>query len=179
MRKALAIGAVLISSIVPGCSGGNAAPPKPPEASPQPDQGVARSAPVKQLAINDQCSVVTPDQRNALGLAKPPRSRTSEGKPGCQYEAGEIGQPGWGAFVAIDSGRTEKQFKQAAHAVSADFPGYPAAQVNNGSGCLFAVDISDNGSLFVNVLVREGAKPDACQQAKQVALSAVQNLPNA
>lgn len=190
MRKELVASVLLSGILVGGCGGqtsgagadspGAGQPPEPP-AQPQP----SRAAPAKQVEIADQCSVVPDQKKNELGLDQPPRPRQSNGKPGCQYQAGKAGSSGgWGAFVAADPSRTMQQFSQSATGPGREenVSGYPVHLVDSGPGCLAAVDVSDSGSLFINTLVRPGpdrAKFNACEQAKSVAEAAVQTLPNA
>lgn len=185
MRSSLAVSAVLAGFLLAGCGSGadGALPEQTGTPAPEPTaEEPARTAPAKSVAVADQCSLLTPDQLSALGFDQQPRARESQGVPGCQFEAGEPGSPGWGAFVAADQ-RTMQDFLAAGRgAVQGDLGGYPTAQVDNGSGCLLSIDVSDSGSLFVNAIVRPGADPEVgsgCDAATRVAEAAIANLPNA
>lgn len=186
LRNRIAASVLLSGLLLAGCSGNSEEPAPAGEASkvePPPAEAEAtRVGAAKSLAIPDQCSIISDAQRQELGLDQAPRARTSNGKAGCQYEAGAVGQPGWGAFVSADPDRTMKQFSDSSPGgTNEDLSGYPAYVVSNGSGCVVAVDASDAGSVFVNTIVRPGADPaksDACGQAEQVAEVAVTGLPN-
>ncbi|SDZ39078.1 Protein of unknown function [Saccharopolyspora shandongensis] len=59
-----------------------------------------------------------------------------------------------------------------------DISGYPTAQVGNKTNCLLALDVSDQGSLYVNTVAPSG-NPNPCDLSKQFAEAALKNLPNA
>ncbi|MGW3472399.1 DUF3558 domain-containing protein [Saccharopolyspora sp. NPDC000995] len=187
LRKALVIGAAAASFVLTGCSGGGTqAPPVgggAESSSPPPSSQSARSAPAKSLGLSDPCAILTAAQRQSLGIDQRPEPEESNGKPGCGFAAGEAGSSdGWTGFVAADPRRTMKQFASSgsgAHEI--ELAGYPTAQVNNSSGCMLAIDVSDSGSLFINLIVRPGSpmESQACDKAAKIAEAAVQNLPNA
>ncbi|MGW5647156.1 DUF3558 domain-containing protein [Saccharopolyspora sp. NPDC003752] len=176
MRKELAAGAVAAGLLLTGCSTG-AAP------TDQPPNGSTRTATAKSLEVGDPCSLLTSDQARTLGLDQEPKPGENAGKPGCQYESGTPGGPGWGVFVAADRERTFQQFTEAQpRAQKLDVGGYPAAKVNDATGCTFVVDVADAGSLLVSALVRSGAPIEvgtSCDAAKRTTEAALQALPAA
>lgn len=132
----------------------------------------------KALDVQDNCSLLTEQQRTELELVRPPEERESNGKPGCQYQSAEMG--GWGAFVAADPSRTKKDFTVTASEVEdIRIAGFPTAKVDNGSGCMLVVGVSTEGSLFVQTSTAMGTATGTCPQAEKVAEAAVQNLPDA
>lgn len=182
VRKGLAVSAVLISVLVAACGGGAETPAHPVEtnrsAEPTPSQS-ARTAPAKSLEVSDQCSLVTQAEAESLGADQAAKPGESNGKQGCDYMKGESGG-GFIMFVAADKARTMQKFadERKSKAQMIDVGGYPAAQVEvDQASCLLAVDVSDQGSLFINSLVPHG-DPKPCDLAKQFAESAIQNLPN-
>lgn len=183
MRKGLTIGAVFASVLLAGCSGGGAStePPTdtPSETTAPPSS--ARTAPAKALQVADACSVLTPEQQQALEANEPPRARESNGVPGCTFEdGGESAADGWTAFVAVKADQTMQQFTEAqTNEQPTDVAGYPAMQIGtNNRNCMVSVDVSDQGSVFVNGLSRNEAV-NGCDITKKVAEAVVQNLPNA
>lgn len=185
MRKRL-VGVLLAGLVVAGCGtsggspreGGQDAPPPAPK-PPEP----ARKAPAKATAIPDKCAILTQQQQQEFGLDYPPEARESNGDPGCVYQAGELGRPGWNGFVGVSSQTTfGKQAKRhRSNAQQIDVAGYPAIAVRDTTGCIVYADISDNGfsiaNLSENSMQRSGL--DLCQQAKKVTEAALQNVPNA
>ncbi|MEU6261606.1 DUF3558 domain-containing protein [Saccharopolyspora shandongensis] len=174
MRKELAAGAVAAGLLLTGCSTG-AAP------ADQPPNGSNRAAAAKSLEVSDPCSLVAPEQAKELGLDQEPKPADSGGKPGCRYESGTPGGPGWSVFVAADAKRTFQQFTEAEpKAQKLDIGGYPAAKVNDPSGCTLVVDVADSGSLLVSALVRSGAPiavGTSCDAAKRTTEAALKTLP--
>ncbi|MEV0087970.1 DUF3558 domain-containing protein [Saccharopolyspora sp. NPDC050642] len=176
MRKGIAAGAIATGLLLAGCSSG-ATPAE------QPPNGSTRTATAKSLEAGDPCSLLTSDQAKTLGLEQEPKPGENAGKPGCQYESGAPGGPGWGVFVAADPERTFQQFTEAQpRAQKLDVGGYPAAKVNDATGCTFVVDVADAGSLLVSALVRSGAPIEvgtSCDAAKRTTEAALQALPAA
>ncbi|MCI2423919.1 DUF3558 domain-containing protein [Saccharopolyspora sp. K220] len=176
MRNELAACVIAAGLLLAGCSTGETSADPPPNDS-------ARTAAAKSLDVADRCSLLAEDQARALGLDQAPKPGNTNGKAGCQYEAGTPGGPGWSAFVAADTQRTFLQFIGAElGSQRLDLGGYPTAKVNNASGCTFVVDVADTGSLLVTALVRSGAPIEvgtSCDAAKRVAEAAIQNLPAA
>lgn len=184
MRKGLIVGAAFVSVVLTGCSGGGAAPgpssTAPPTETPAPPSS-SRTGPAKSLQVADACGVLSPEQQQALGISGAPRARESNGVPGCTFESGDAGSAGgWSAFVAVKPGETMQQFtERMANEQPATVAGYPAVQIaQNNRNCILSVDVSDQGSVFVNGISRDESA-DACEAIKKVAEAAVQNLPNA
>jgi hypothetical protein len=185
LRKGLAASAVLVGLLVAGCGSGTGQPspgttgaPPPPASS---DNQPKRNAPAKSLQVANKCAIVSDAQSRALGADQPPAEEESNGKQGCTYQLGKAGSPtGWGVFVAADPTKPLAKFvaERPSQAKRLEVAGYPAAEVKVGqSNCLLALDVADQGSLFVNSLTRGNF--DACQQAQKLAEAAVKNLPNA
>lgn len=186
MRKGLAGSAILASVMLAGCSSGGAETPPTgaggdSSAMPTPTSkaGPQRTAPAKSLALPDKCAVVAEEQWRFLGADQPPQQLESNGKQGCKYQSGAAGTTaGWIMFIAVDPNRTMQEYADSADdATSSNINGYPAVQVDNGSGCLTTVDVSDKGSLFINNISRADEK--ACELSKKFAKAALENLPNA
>ncbi|MBQ0926545.1 DUF3558 domain-containing protein [Saccharopolyspora endophytica] len=183
MRKGLAIGSVLASFVLAGCSGNGGTtetPSSAPAESPAPPSS-SRQAPAKSVQLADQCMSLPQDQHQALGITMPPQPRESNGKPGCTYVSGQAGSDqGWNAFVTVTTTETMQGFTETtANVVPAEVAGYPAAQSGNeGRNCMVSVDVSDQGSVFVNAISRV-QNVNACDVGKQIAGAVVQNLPNA
>lgn len=182
MRKALAVGAFLASAVLAGCSGqeGGDAPPTSDNATPAVKPQPHRAAPTKSLDVAEPCSVVSQDQAKSLGADQPPEPGDSNGKPGCDYLQGASGG-GFMVFISADKSQTMQKFADArrSSAQMLDVGGYPAAQVGtNKTNCLLSLDVSDQGSLYINTLVPHG-DPNPCELSKQFAQAAIQNLPNA
>ncbi|GAA4848384.1 hypothetical protein GCM10025787_33830 [Saccharopolyspora rosea] len=188
-RKALAAVAVLAGLAVTSCGGGGAAEPSvghetPGQATGAPKPATPpRTGPAKATALADKCAVVTEEQWRELGADKAPRERTSNGKPGCQYQKGDAGAQGWGVFVAVsDQTSFEEQVqKRSAPTKTTDLGGYPAAEYQSKLGCVLFAGVSDRGFVISNALSTSTADPgvDMCQQAEKFAQAAIQNLPNA
>jgi hypothetical protein len=180
VHKGLAAGVVLIALLAAGCGSGKGAPgpESPAPSAPSPNQP-KRSASAKSLQLADKCSVVTSAQAGSLGADQPPRPRDSNGKPGCDYDQGAA-SAGFAVFVAADTSQTMEKFAsmRSQSAQHFDLSGYPAARVAVGTtNCLLAVDVSDQGSLYINTLVPSG-NPNPCDLSQKFAQAAVQNLPN-
>ncbi len=183
MRKGLTLGAILGGVLLAGCSGGGAAPEPPSSAPVEPPAppSSSRTAPAKQLQVADACGVLTPEQQQAIGVNEPPRARESNGVPGCTFEdGGDNATDGWSAFAAVKQGETLQQFtERMANEQPATVAGYPAVQIASGNrNCIVSVDVSDQGSVFVNGISRNEAV-NGCDVMKKVAEAVVQNLPNA
>ncbi|MGP4020029.1 DUF3558 domain-containing protein [Saccharopolyspora sp. 5N708] len=178
-------GALFASLLLSGCAG-NGDGTEPPQTSASAESSTletssARTGPAKSLDLSDACSIVTEAQWKELGGDQPPNARESNGKPGCNYEAGESGSDGgWNVFVAADTARNLKQFVDTSpNAETTEVAGYPAAQVGTtGTNCIVVVDVADQGSLFINGLTRS-TNPNPCDLSKQFAEAAIQNLPDA
>ncbi|MEV0054190.1 DUF3558 domain-containing protein [Saccharopolyspora shandongensis] len=183
LRKGLAVSAVLASVLLAGCSGGGGGttPPTATSAASEPTTSQsARTAPAKSLDVADRCSIVSQDQAKQLGADQEPRERESNGKPGCNYDLGTSGG-GFMVFVAADKKQTMQKFADSrkSSVEMTEVGGYPAAQVLvDKSSCLLALDVSDQGSLYVNGLVPSGSL-NPCDLSKQFAEAAIKNLPNA
>ncbi|GAA0515289.1 hypothetical protein GCM10011581_49100 [Saccharopolyspora subtropica] len=182
MRKGLAVGAVLASVLLAGCSGGGDVTPSAGTSTPtEPTTSQsARTAPAKSLDVADRCSIVTSDQARQLGADQSPRERESNGKPGCNYDLGRSGG-GFMVFVAADKSQTMQKFADArkSSVQMIDISGYPTAQVAvDEASCILALDVSDEGSLYVNGLVPSGS-PNPCDLSRQFAEAALTNLPDA
>lgn len=187
LRKALVAGVAVTGLFLAGCgsqgsgpdSGENTSEPTPSAPATQ----SSRSGPAKSLSLPDPCAVLNGEQRQSLGIDQPAVPEESNGKQGCDISSGEAGSgAGWTGIVAADPSRTMQQFAgSGVGSQEVEIAGYPAAQVDNKSGCMLAVDVSDTGSLFVNLIVRPGGDEQirACEQAAKIAEVAVQNLPNA
>ncbi|GAA4618368.1 hypothetical protein GCM10023108_38960 [Saccharopolyspora hordei] len=187
MRKALVAGLASAGLLLAGCGsegddGGSTDGTSEPTPSAPATQS-SRSGPAKSVNLPDPCAVLTQEQRQSLGIDQPATPSESNGKQGCDISSGEAGSGrGWTGTIAADPSRTMQQFASSGTgAQQIELAGYPAAQVDNGSGCMLAVDVSDTGSLFVNLIVRPGGGEQvrACEQAAKIAEVAVQNLPNA
>ncbi|WP_461153944.1 DUF3558 domain-containing protein [Saccharopolyspora tripterygii] len=170
---------------VSGCGGGSAETPAPePPASETPAQPpTPRAGPAKATEIADKCAIVTEEQWKSLGTDQKPRQRDSNGRTGCQYQKGEAGAPGWGAFVAVSGERSydEEIQRRVEPTGTADLGGYPATEYRTSGGCLLVANISDKGFLLVNSVPTGAQDPgvDLCQQVRQFGQTAIQNLPNA
>lgn len=185
MRKRL-VAVLLAGFVVAGCGSSGGSPdagapaPQPVDDAPQSD----RKAPAKSTDIPDKCGVLTQQQQQELGITKPPRERDSNGNQGCQYQAGELGHPGWGAFVGVSGNSSfDKQVKKQASAnpEKAEVAGYPVAKVRMSTGCVLYADIADKGYLIANLVQNSAtdAPVDLCQQSEKVTEAALQNVPNA
>lgn len=185
MRKRL-VGVVLAGLVVAGC-GSSGGSPEAGAPAPQPVDDApksARKAPAKATEIADKCSVLAEQQQQELGISNPPRERDSNGTPGCQYQSGELGHPGWSGFVGVSGNSTfDKQVKKQASATpeKSEIAGYPVAKVRLSTGCVLYADISDKGFLISNLAQNSAtdAPVDLCQQAEKVTEAALQNVPNA
>ncbi|MEV4729039.1 DUF3558 domain-containing protein [Saccharopolyspora sp. NPDC049426] len=183
MRKGLAIGSVLASFVLAGCTGTGGtteAPSSAPAESPAPPSS-SRTAPAKSVQLADQCTSLPQAQQQSLGVTLPPAPNESNGTPGCNYVSGQGGSDqGWNVFVAVTTTETMKDFTEStADVVPTEVAGYPAAQSGNeGRNCMVSVDVSDQGSVFVNAISRVQSV-NACDVGKQIAGAVVQNLPNA
>lgn len=189
MRKGFALSLGLAGLLVAGCAGQSEAPSAQPQpAGDQPpaqeQSGPVRTAPAKAVDVADQCTSVPPEKLQALGIDQPPRARESVGQQGCQLSAGPSGSPnGWGAFVAVDPNKTTDQFAASTpQGNKEEIAGYPAHVVDKTATCNLSLDVSDQGSVYVQTIVRPGAdrtKIKACEKAKPIAEAMAQNLPNA
>ncbi|WP_245761718.1 DUF3558 domain-containing protein [Saccharopolyspora shandongensis] len=183
VRKRLAVGAVLASMLLAGCSGGPTEPPRTTSTGSAPSEPTVtqsnRSAQAKSLDVADQCSIVTEPQAKSLGADQPPETSDSNGKAGCDYLQGKSGG-GFIVFVSADKSQTMQKFADArkSSVQMIDISGYPTAQVGNKTNCLLALDVSDQGSLYVNTVAPSG-NPNPCDLSKQFAEAALKNLPNA
>ncbi|WP_249125098.1 DUF3558 domain-containing protein [Saccharopolyspora erythraea] len=182
------IGSVAASLVLAGCGGSTEGQTPPggqvPSATASEGQGAPRTGPAKAVEIADKCSVVSESQWKAAGADQKPRERTSNDKPGCQYQKGMAGTPGWGAFVAVSGGASYAQTigETAREPVKVgDVAGYPVTEFKIGDGCVLYADVADNGFLIANVtkLSPEDPGADLCQVAERFTEAAVQNLPNA
>lgn len=187
LRKGLAATAVLTSLVLAGCGGGSAETPPTGEGgssesapAPSNESESQRTAPAKSLELPEECAIVTQQQSQELGADQQPRQRESVGTSGCQYESGKA-STGWAVFVAADTKETLADFKKERGTLADDveISGYPAAQVDTtDTDCMVSVDVSDNGSLFVQTLSPQG-NPAPCELSKKFAEAAVKNLPDA
>jgi hypothetical protein len=183
LRKGLTVGAVFVSVVLAGCSGGGATtepPSSAPAESPAPPSS-SRTAPAKSLQVADKCSVLTAEQQQSLGISSAPQPDETDGMQGCLYVAGEAGtETGWNAFVYVTTKQTMQQFAEVRPgAQPTTVAGYPAVNtVVNNRNCTVAVDVSDQGSVIVNGLSRDPAV-NGCDVLKRVAEVVVPNLPNA
>ncbi|MDA3650187.1 DUF3558 domain-containing protein [Saccharopolyspora indica] len=184
MRKGLALGAVLASLFLAGCGGGTGETGPSSEQSAAPETSASsqpeRTSPPKSLDLADQCAIITGDQAKQLGADQEPRAVESSGVPGCRYNLGASGG-GFMVFVGADKSQTMQQFADARKSSieMTDISGYPTAQLGtNKTNCTLSVDVSDQGSLFVNALVSSG-DPNPCDLSKRFAEAALQNLPGA
>ncbi|MEU6261612.1 DUF3558 domain-containing protein [Saccharopolyspora shandongensis] len=184
MRKGLAASAVLVGLLLAGCSGGARETPPTTDASVPTSESTsaqsARSGPAKSLDLGDRCSIVSESQAKELGADQQPRERESNGTPGCNYDLGTSGA-GFMVFVAVDKTETMPQFADARRSSvqMIDIGGYPAAQVGtNKTNCLLSLDVSSQGSLYINTLVPSGNQ-NPCDLSKRFAEAALKNLPNA
>ncbi len=186
MRKRL-VGVLLAGFVVAGCGSSESGSPEAGAPAPQPvakPPESARKAPAKVTDIADKCGVLTQQQQQELGISNPPRERDSNGTPGCQYQSGELGHPGWSGFVGVSGHSTfDKQVKKQASAnpEKAEVAGYPVAKVRLSTGCVLYADTADNGFLIANLAQNSAtdAPVDLCQQAEKVTGAALQNVPNA
>ncbi|MEV0696611.1 DUF3558 domain-containing protein [Saccharopolyspora sp. NPDC050389] len=183
VRKGLAVGAVLISVLVAGCGGGAETPEPPAETNSSSEPTAtqsARTAPVKSLDVSDQCSLVAETRAKSFGADQAAEPGESNGKKGCDYMKGVSGG-GFIVFVSADKSQTMQKFADARKSKTQmiEVGGYPAAQVPvDQASCLLALDVSDQGSLYINTLVPSGS-PNPCDLSKQFAEAALQNLPDA
>ena len=184
VRKRM-VGVLLVGLVVAGCGSSGGSPEvggPPPQPAPKPPES-ARKGPVKATDIPDKCGIISQQQQQQIGFTKPPRERTSNGKPGCQYQAGELGHPGWGAFVAVSNQSSfDKQVKMyGSNAKKIEVAGYPAIEIRDKTGCIVDTDVADDGFSIANLretsMTNSGL--DLCQQAQKVTESALQNVPNA
>ncbi|KAA5832103.1 DUF3558 domain-containing protein [Saccharopolyspora hirsuta] len=187
LRKGLAASAVLASVLLAGCSGGSGEPVPTGTGTPQeqvtseaPATQSARTAPAKSLEIGDRCAIISEAQVKELGADQAPRERESNGKPGCSYGRGTAGVDAT-VFVAVDKSSTMQKYAESAtkEPEKSEIAGYPAVQVSLvETNCTLVLDVSDQGSLFVNTVV-SSADPNPCELSKRFAEAALQNLPNA
>ena len=185
MHKRL-VGVLLAGLVTAGCGSSGGSPeagapaPQPVDDAPKSD----RKAPAKTTDIADKCGVLTQQQQQEFGFTEPPEQDESNGNQGCQYQAGELGHPGWGAFVAV-SGKSsfDKEVKKhgSAGAEKKELAGYPVAEVKSSSGCVLYADVADKGYLISNLGENSATRSgiDLCQQAEKVTEAALQNVPNA
>ncbi|MER5390966.1 DUF3558 domain-containing protein [Saccharopolyspora sp. NPDC002686] len=171
MREGLAATAIAAGLLLAGCSSG-ATPPTQPELP-------HRAAPQKSLTASDPCALLTADQLKSLALDQEPKPIDQ----GCEFGAGAPDGPGWKAFAAADEHGTYTQFVEANQgAQRLEIGGYPAAKVNDATGCTLVLDAADTGSLRVTALVRPGAPIEvgsSCDAATKVAEEALKTLPSA
>lgn len=109
-------------------------------------------APVKSLQVADACGVLTPEQRQALGLIRCWRRGISTV---CRVAHSWLVSPGPGR-VGTPSWVDRYSELPAVHAIQArgraiSVAGYPAAKVAiNNRNCAVAVEVSDQGTVFVH-----------------------------
>ena len=185
MRKRL-VGVLLAGLVAAGCGSSGGSPeagapaPQPVDDAPKSD----RKAPAKVTDIPNKCGVLTEQQQQEMGMHTPPQARDSNGTAGCQYQQGELGQPGWSAFVGVSGHSSfDKQVKKQASAnpEKSEVAGYPVAKVRLSTGCVLYADTADKGFLIANLVQNSAtdAPVDLCQQAEKVTEAALQNVPNA
>lgn len=186
-RKAFVAGVALLGLVAAGCGGSPEEAPTPPteagqQTSAEPPAS-SRTGPVKATDIADKCSIVPEDQSTALGADQAPRQRESNGTPGCTYQKGEAGTPGWSVFVAVagDGTYQDEVAMREAPTSTAEVEGYPTSTYGDSDGCVVLADVSDQGYLLSNVVNTGLDAPgvDLCQKAEEFAKAAIQNLPNA
>ncbi|WP_157734706.1 DUF3558 family protein [Actinopolyspora erythraea] len=141
-----------------------------------------RTAPAKSLDLADPCAIITRQQATELGVNQPLENANSNGKEGCRYQKGNPGtESGWYVFVAADTKRTAQEFSSRSPGGQiTNIAGYHAYQVDDGGACMIAVDVSNQGSIFINGITRlQENRTAACPISTEFAEAAIKNLPEA
>ncbi|SFT32610.1 Protein of unknown function [Actinopolyspora lacussalsi subsp. righensis] len=141
-----------------------------------------RTAPAKSLDLSEPCAIISQQQATNLGVNQPLESANSNEKKGCRYQKGNPGtEGGWYIFVAADTKQTAQDFSsRSPDGRVTKISGYHAYQVDDGGACMIAVDVSDEGSIFINGITRlQKNRAAACPISTKFAEAAIENLPEA
>ena len=161
-RGPLIVGALLCVGLTVGCSNAVGGTPAPAGVSSAARDGSAESARPRELRLDgvDPCALLTQEQRQVLGVDRPPNPGESpvfEGARGCLYrdsseESGYlvtlVTSQGLGEYVATGEGQVPTRQLQIA--------GFPAVEIRkppDAGGnvfCLLGVDVANGQFLAAN-----------------------------
>lgn len=188
VRSALLLAATSLATLVAtGCSSSGTGSPEPitsPETPTSSAQAVEIESPKNLKAVDDACSLLTPQQLNELGMkAKPEHDESPLGVPVCDWNGDKYQMS---IIPDVKSGGIDTLYKSRPSVRKSTVSGYPAAWLNKQSLlCRVEVGVAPDAVLTISYTSHAGsAKAESgaikpCKEGEKIAAMALKNVPDA